>query len=182
MELDFESLDNNELILLVTSGEKVEEVNQDLLKYYVNEKGAICIFTTFTKPHDVILGKLKKGKIRVEDIFFIDCATPISGPGEIHGTDKVVFCNPESLTNISIAITTAMKNMPKERDRILILDTVTTLTLYNKLNSVIKFIHFISGEIRKHKIKSLILSLDLKSNEKIISELSRFCDVTIRAG
>jgi KaiC/GvpD/RAD55 family RecA-like ATPase len=180
MKINFTELEHNELILIIVPNEKVDEVNMDILEHFVKEKEAICIYTTFTKPYKVILKNLKKNAIDSNKIFFIDCATPVSGPTEISGTNKVIFCQPQSLTNLSIAVTTALQNMPQSKNRILILDTITTLMLYNDKNDVIKFIHHLCGQIRKYGVKSLIFTLDEESDEKIIAEISRFCDASFK--
>jgi archaellum biogenesis ATPase FlaH len=70
--------------------------------------------------------------------------------------------------------------MSKDKNRVLILDTISTLMLYNNQRDVIKFIHFLSGEIRKYGIKSLIFTLDEASDKSIVSEISRFCDVSLK--
>jgi len=180
MKLNFKEIDNNELVLLIVPSELVDEVNRNILEYFANKKGAVCVYTTFSKPYKVVFKNLKKYKIDTKKIFFIDCVTPVSEFGEINIADKVVFCQPNSLTNISISITTALKNLPKDKSRILILDTISTLMLYNDKNTVIKFLHFLSGEVRRYGVKSLIFTLDEESDKSIISEVSRFCDVSLR--
>lgn len=180
MKLDFNQIDNNELVLLIVSSEAVDEVNREILDYFINKKKAVCIYTTFTKPHKVVLKNLKKNTINTDRIFFIDCATPVSESAEISGTNKVIFCQPQSLTNISISITTALKNLPKNKNTVLILDTITTLVLYNDVNTVIRFIRHLSGEIRKYGVKSLLFTLEEESNKSIISEVSHFCDVSLK--
>jgi len=180
MKLNFKEIDDNELVLIIVPSESVDEVNRNILEYFANKKGAICIYTTFTKPYKVVFKNLKKYEINTDKIFFIDCITPVSEPAEINLANKVIFCQPNSLTNISISITTALKNLPKDKNRILILDTISTLMLYNNRNTVIKFIHYLSGEIRKYGIKSFIFTLDEESDKSIISEISRFCDVSLK--
>ncbi len=180
MELNFKEIDDNELVLLIVPGDKVDNVNREILKYFVNKKKAICIYTTFTKPYKIIVNHLKKEGIDVDKVFLIDCVTPVTEIDEIVGNSRAIFCQPNSLTNISISITTALKNMPREKNRILILDTISTLMLYNSKNTVVKFIHHLIGEIRKYNVKSFIFTLDEESDKSIISEVSRFCDISLK--
>lgn len=180
MKLNFKEIDNNELVLLVIPSDKVDEVNSSILKYFSNTKKAVSVYTTFTKPYKVLLKNFKKGGIELSGIFLIDCVTPVSEFGEILGTNKVIFCQPNSLTNISISISTALKNMPRDKSRVLILDTISTLMLYNNKNTVVKFIHHLIGEIRKYGVKSFIFTLDEESDKAIISEVARFCDISLK--
>jgi len=180
MKLNFKEIDDNELVLLIVPSGSVDEVNRSVLEYFANKKGAVCVYTTFSKTYKVVFKNLKKYKIDTKKIFFIDCVTPVSEFGEINIADKVVFCQPNSLTNISISITTALKNLPQDKNRVLILDTISTLMLYNDKKDVIKFLHFLSGTIRKYGVKSLIFTLDEESDKSLISEISLFCDVSLR--
>jgi hypothetical protein len=179
MELNFKLIDDNELVLLVVPSQKVDEVNEGILDFFVNKKVSTCIYTTFTKPYNVVIKNLKKKGINTDKIFFIDCVTPVSEPEQISGTDKVIFCQPNSLTNISISVTTALKNMPQNKNRVLVLDTIGTLIMYNNKNMVVKFIHHLIGEIRKYGVKSFIFTLDEESDKSIISEVARFCDISL---
>jgi len=180
MELNFKEIENKELVFLIVPSDKVDEINKDILEYFINKKKAICIHTTFAKPYKVILKNLKKETINTNRLFIIECVTPVSQWGEISGKDNIIFCQPNSLTNISISVTTALKNMPRDKDRVLVLDTISTLMLYNNKNDVIKFIHYLIGEIRRYDVKSFIFTLDEDSDKSVISEISRFCDISLR--
>jgi KaiC/GvpD/RAD55 family RecA-like ATPase len=170
-------IDNNELVLLVTPSEQVESVNAEVMKHFVNSKDSYVIYTTFTKPYETVLKNFKKDGIKTDKIFFIDCATPITGSSEIVNNKKAIFCSPHSLTNISISLKSALKNMSEKQNKVLVLDTITTLMLYNKKQAVVRFIHNLSGNIRKYGVKSLIFTLSGEDDKKIVSELSRYVDV-----
>jgi len=180
VKLDFEAIENNELVFIVVPSDLMQQVNLQILKYFTNTKNAIFVYTTFTKPYTAITKILEKNNIKTDKMFFIDCVTPVAGNTEMHGTSKNLFCQPQSLTNISIAIVTALKSIPKDRFGVLILDSISTLMLYNDENSVIRFIQGLSVKIRAREAKSLIFSLDEETDKKTISEISQFCDVCLR--
>jgi|TARA_Y100000310_G_scaffold345826_1_gene470637 hypothetical protein len=123
---------------------------------------------------------LERNNIKTDKMFFIDCATPVAGRTEMHGTSKSLFCQPQSLTNISIAIGHALESIPKGNDKVLILDSLTTLMLYNSEKNVIQFIHSLSGKARAWNVKSIIYSVVEDTDKKTISEISQFCDTCIR--
>ncbi len=90
-----------------------------------------------------------------------------------------VFCQPQALTNISIALTSAIESLPKDNDKLLILDTLSTLMLYNEAGTVTRFAHVLTEKLRAWGVKSVILTLEEETDKKIIAQLGQFCDKTI---
>jgi hypothetical protein len=178
--LNLEDIDNNELVLIIVSSDMAQVTNLKILKYLINTKKSVFVYTTFTKPFHAINKVLEKNNIRTDEVFFIDCVTPVAGYSEMLGTDKGLFCQPQSLTNISIAIKTALENVPKGRPKVLVLDNLSTLMLYNNPEYVIRFIHSLSAKVRMWTVKSLFFSLDEDTDKRIVSQLSQFCDVCLR--
>lgn len=86
----------------------------------------------------------------------------------------------ESLTHISIAITLILNALPKDQEKLLILDTMTTLMLYNNPSVVSEFMHSLSGQIRFKNIKSVVLTLEDATDKKVISAISEFVDTVIK--
>jgi archaellum biogenesis ATPase FlaH len=178
-KLNLKDIDDNEVLLVVTPTKVLQKINFEILKHFINDKQAVCVYSTFNKPNNTIITQLQKNNIKTDKIFFIDCATPVSSSEEMHGSSKSIFLNPQSLTNLSIAITTALENLPKKQPNILILDTIDTLMLHNDRKIVIRFIHQLCGKIRKNKVKSIFYVTEEESDKKTISEISNFCDTSL---
>ena len=79
---------------------------------------------------------------------------------------NIVFCNPRSLTNISIVLTTALESLPKEHDRILMLDTLSTMLLYNEAVIISRFMHSLISRLRELGIKSIFFTLEEETDKK----------------
>ena len=71
-KLDFKSLENSELLLVVASSDSMQQVTLDVLKYFVNTKNSFCIYVTVAKPYNTIMNILNKNGIKTDRIFFID--------------------------------------------------------------------------------------------------------------
>ena len=65
------------------------------------------------------------------------------------------------------------------KDKFLFFDSLNTLLIYNEIQTVIKFIHFLASKMRVWKVKGIIISLEKKADEELINELSQFCDIKI---
>ena len=178
-KLDFKSLENYELLLVVAPSDSTQQVTLDILKYFVNTKNNFCVYVTVAKPYNTIMNILNKNGIKTERIFFIDCVTSLSTSSSVMRAGNCVFCQPQALTNISIALTNAIESLPKDNDKLLILDTLSTLMLYNETGTVTRFAHVLTGKLRASGVKSVILTLEEETDKKIIAQLGQFCDKTI---
>ena len=178
-KLDFKSLENAELLLVVAPSDSTQQVTLDILKYFVNAKNSFCVYVTVAKPYNTIMNILSKNGINTDRIFFIDCITSLSTGGNIMRAGNCVFCQPQALTNISIALTNAIESLPKDNEKLLILDTLSTLMLYNEAGTVTRFAHVLTGKLRTWGVKSVILTLEEETDKKIIAQLAQFCDKTI---
>jgi len=91
VKLDFEAIENNELVFIVVPSDLIQQANLQILKYLDNTKKPIFVYTTFTKPYTAITKILEKNDIKTDKMFFIDCVTPVAGSMEMHGTSKCLF-------------------------------------------------------------------------------------------
>lgn len=93
--------------------------------------------------------------------------------------NAVFVGSPKDLTDISIATTMAIKSVPKGY-RLLFIDSISTLGLYNDAGTVAKFTHFLINKMRELKCTGVIISLEKETDEKMISQLSQFCDKIVK--
>lgn len=177
--INLKEMDSNQLVLIVAPSRKIQEVDLFLLKHFLNTKKAFCVYVTVAKPYQTMLNILEKNKIKTDKIFFIDCITPVSAGGGMQRVGNCVFCQPQSLTNISITLTAALQSLPKESERVLVLDTISTLMLYNEAGTVTRFVHSLTGKMRQWGVKSIILTLEEETDKKVLSQLSQFVDKVI---
>ena len=71
-KLDFKSLENSELLLVVAPSDSTQQVTLDILNYFVNAKNSFCVYVTVSKPYNTIINILNKSGIKTDRIFFID--------------------------------------------------------------------------------------------------------------
>ena len=69
---------------------------------------------------------------------------------------------------------------PKKENKTLILDTLSTLMLYNNAETVGKFMHAVTGKLRNWGVKSVILTMEEETDKEIISQISQFVDKVVK--
>lgn len=166
-----------EVILFLTPAEKYNASNIKLLKEYISE-GKYCVYMSVNKPYKQLLENFEKAKIDSEKIFIIDAITPTGGSSERVG-NAVFVGSPRGLTTISIAITSALKSLPEQK-RVLFLDSMTTLEVYNDLGNLSKFSQFIISKMKEWKVSTALISLQQGKDDKLINEISQFVDRVVK--
>lgn len=178
-QLNYKELGENEILLLIAPSDKIQEVILGVLKYYVDED-AYCTYVSVSKPAKTVQNILAKNKIKTDKIFFVDCITSSTIGEDMERAENIVFCNPKSLTNISLILTTALNSLPKDVMKVLVLDTFSTLLLYNEAMIVNRFMHSLTSKLREWNVKSVIFTLEEETDKKIIAQLTQFCDKAVK--
>ena len=163
--------------LAIIDAQKYNATNSKIMKELVNEN-VPGVYVTLNRPYETVKKILQQEKIDLSKIIFIDAVTKTVG-GKIKKREDCLFIgSPENLSDISIAMDQAVMAIPKN-EKFLFFDSLSTLLLYNEVQIVAQFIHFLSGKMRVWKVKGIIISLKRKADKDLISELQSFCDVTL---
>ena len=97
----------------------------------------------------------KKKGIDVKKLFFIDAISGAIGEKSTAGNCQIVQ-NPSALTELSIQITNACVT---KKPSFFIMDSLSTMLVYNNENATIRFIHYLTVQLRKSKIAGVIFCL-----------------------
>lgn len=177
-----DEVDESEITLILTPTDITREVITGFVRYFTTEKNALCIYVTVNQPSSSMDELLREAGAKTENIFYIDCATQTGGQGNLQRSGNTVFVKPSQLTDLSIALTEVVGTVPEDREGILVFDTMSTLAIYNDTDTVSKFAHQMLSYIRQWDIKSIVLTLDDDTDEKVLSRLRQFSDRTITIG
>lgn len=181
-EFDREVKDLKEFIALATvSAKDYQKTNIQLVKHLTKKKNIPGVYVTLNKPFVTMKSVLEKNGVDTKMIIFIDAVTKTAG-GKITKTKNCLFIgNPENLSDVSVAMDQAVRALPG-KEKFLFFDSLSTLLVYNSVQTVARFIHFLAGKMRVWKVKGIIISLERDADKDLIDELSQFCDVIIDFG
>jgi len=178
LEKELEDLPENFIIGVVMPNDSYEDANMHLLSFLINRKKASGGYVSINRPYSNVIDNLKNRDIKTDNIFFIDCITKSLG-GKLPEDKNCVFVDsPSHLTDISVALHEFFTSSG-EKNRFLYIDSLSTLTIHNQLDSVLKFVHYVTGKMRIFGFNGIMLSLHEESDKKLISELGQFCDKVI---
>lgn len=174
---EIECLADNPIVTFLVPTNTYVQTNIEILKALVNEKKLPGIYITVNKPYTDIINFLRKNGINSSRIFFIDLVTKLTKeqPSRI---DNCLFMeSPESLTDLSIALGEAVRSI--KGNKFVFLDTLSTLLIYNKAETVTKFMHFLTSKLRGWDVQGIIISLTKETKPELQAELAQFCDKVI---
>ena len=172
------ALDNNSVVLFKAPSDQYHAKCLELMKI-ITDMRPYGIYVTVNKPSSTLEKEFKKKDINSSKIFFIDGISEGAGMDtEREGSNRYFLKSPKNLTDLSIVISGAVKDMPSEK-KFLYLDSLSTLTVYNRGNIVSKFAHQLSNKLRKWEISGVFMSVQSELDEKVMAALSQFTDYTI---
>jgi len=177
--VDIGSMEEGNVVLILTSAEKYLENIVSALKTLINKKNHSCVYVTINKPYQVLLNVLKKNSINTEKIFFIDLISRMTRIEAAGAKDCLFITSPDSLTELSIAITESVGNL-RDKNKFIFLDSLSTMLIYNQTGTVTKFAHFLIGKMKTETVKMIIISLEKEMDPKLVSQISSFVDKVIK--
>ncbi len=173
----------NEYIALATvPAASYAKNNIEMIRILTEDQNTPGVYVTLNKPFETLEKALSNAKINTKKIIFIDAVTK-TADGDIKKTPNCLYIgSPENLSDISIAMDQAVRAVPG-KERFVFFDSLSTLLMFNSVDVVAKFIHFLAGKMRAWKVKGIIISIaDKESNKKLIDKLSQVCDIVFEVG
>jgi len=174
IEQNIKKLDDEEIALLEASPEHTSEAYVSTLKTLLSTKTIIII--SMSKPSTSLFKIWKKNGIDSNKMFILDAVsqTASSSAGNVINTD-----GPTALTKLSLALDAALKLIKAKK--IVLIDSIPSMLIYNSPNVVVHFIHNLLTKIRLQEIGCVILSSTKGVPEDVRAEITQLSDLVIRA-
>lgn len=135
------------------------------------------IYVTTNKPYSSLKNIFSSNKINTNKIFFIDCVSKSVGKADSN-ENVVLLDSPANLTNLSIAIVESIKNI--QGKKILFLDSLSTLALFNDSKVLERFSHYLINQMELFNSETAILTLETDMDKNILNMVSSMVDKVIK--
>ena len=174
IEDELKKLPEDFVVLTIVPSESYNEINSKILNFLTKKgKGT---YITVNKPYSTLIKNFKKSKgLKLDNLYFIDCITK-ELQGSCVGKNCSFIESPQDLTGVAVALDSIFK---KESHEFIYIDSLDTLSVYNDMNKLIKFFHFLTGKIKLHNLSGVIIGIHEDTDKVLISKLTQFCDKTI---
>ena len=164
-------------ILYVLKPQNYFENVIDIFKSEIKEYS--IIYVTMSKPYSHILNLFREAKIKTDKIFFIDCISAQVLKNVQKAPDNCIFVeSPQNITAIGIAISESVAKLPGEK--LLFVDSLSTLLMYNESKIVGKFSNFIINKMRTEEVNTSIFALESDTDKDTIKTIETFVDEVVQ--
>lgn len=162
--------------IVLTKPEDYQLTNMIILEILIKKLRLTGIYVTLNKPHLTISASLKDRNIDTSKLYFIDATGKQTGK-RAKAANCSFIRSPESLTELSLAMT-ALANTGKFD--FLFFDSLSTLLMYNDLETTGRFVHYMVSKIRNLNLRGIMISVVEEKSNKLIPVVSQFCDDIIK--
>jgi len=170
---------NNKFLLILLEEKEYAKKLQEIMKSSEKTKTKIC-YVCLSKPYRDVMEDIEKQGFNVNDFFFIDVLS--SHYKEQEPVDNCIFVSsPANLAAVRYAIRKAVE---EKKCSVILLDTISTLLVYQETSSIVKFTHSILTDEKQENTKKLFIVLKNgavpgKENKNLVKDLSMFADKTL---
>ncbi len=152
-------------VLVVTSVEKLQNGINSVIKT-LSSTDMSTVYISLNKQHQSVIKSLNESKINPKKIFFIDCISSNKN------SEDVLYINPRDLDDLNYAINTFIKQI--EGKKFVLIDSLATLLLYNKVDRVAKFVKILTEYSSQKDVQ--VVALSQKTAEELLSKIYNFFD------
>lgn len=175
LESALKRITENRIIQVVIKSDHYSAVQTGLLEF-LKKKFGKGVFVSANKAL-VNLFDSKEQPEKESSIVFVDMISESAGTEKPIGKNLHYLESPQNLMELNELAEKTLSEM--SGPKFLLLDSLSTLLLYNKPETVEKFVHTLAGKIRNLDALGIFLTVQLKENEDAIRVISQFCDHTI---
>ncbi len=166
-------LPHNEIVLVVLPKLEYVEKIMKLLKITIKQNKRLC-YVSLNKPKKTLEKELEKYKINPKNLFIIDCVSKTAQ--QVIQTKSTIFISsPKHLTELSIAV---KKAIDLGAD-IFLIDSLSTLLIYEKETAVIKFTHYLISKLRATDRKAIFIIIASETSRALFEDLCMFVDAVV---
>jgi KaiC/GvpD/RAD55 family RecA-like ATPase len=172
-----ESLDGLErpVVLALIDPIKYQDAVLELLRYFT-AKVPRGVYVSLNKPFAVLTKSFEKAGIPSSSLFFVDGITNV--PSIQEENDHACLGSGVGLSNLCIGISKAINGITGEK--FLVLDSLSTLLIYNDSKSVAKFAHLLTEKMRRWNTSGSLLTVEMNAERDVVSQLAPFCDKVVK--
>lgn len=132
---------------------------------------SIC-YIALSKPASAVSQDLRAEGIETGKYSFVDCVSKKAGH-EKPPRNTVFISSPKALTELAIVLS---KKLHNDGPEMLILDSISSMLVYNDELSVVKFLHFLMVAVKGTKAKAVYLIMRSDLARKVVREIELFAD------
>ena len=159
------AITSNQSVGIVLPGNNYSDLVQALFDHMHSRPNDAWVYVTITKPYESIV-KQYGDHINKENIKFIDCISRVSGLSKTDPNCTFIE-SPTHMEKMIMEIMDAFKNFEDNVNKYLIIDSLSSLLIYNDDSLVTEFFTILTNRIRLSDIHSISLAIEEEMDDRI---------------
>jgi len=179
MPLDLkEEIGKGQTIVLIIPNEQYTKKIIEITKYFSDNHKSIC-YVSLNKLFDPLIASFKDAGVDQNKFFFVDAITKSTNPNIKESDNCIYISSPSSLTELSIAINKVLETGKFEG---FLLDSLSTLLIYNKSEVVCKFVHGLINKMKGANATVVFTALKGDTGSILLKDIGMFVDNVLPYG
>jgi len=159
----------NQSVGIILPGNNYSDLVQALFEHIISRPEDAWVYVTITKPYENLIkqfGDLSDAR----NIKFIDCISRAAGISKAD-PNCIFIESPTMLEKLGLEIINIFKEVDENTDKYLILDSLSTLIIYNDPEIVTEFFYHLENKTRARNIHTISLAIEEEGADKYLNKL-----------
>lgn len=165
----------NQIVGLTLPDKYYDDIKQVLFEFLNDKPSNYCVYVTITRPYQTIANQFGELVTDSNNIKFIDTVSRIAGISKSEGNCTYIE-SPTMLEKLGLEITNHFKKADDKTEKYLVVDSLSTLMVYNEPEIVTKFFYYLINIARTRNIHSAYLVIEEEEVDKHIRKLINLTD------
>jgi archaellum biogenesis ATPase FlaH len=163
---------------IILHGNNYGDIIQALMEQITSRTGDDWVYIAITRPYDTIIQQYDYIKDKA-NIKFVDCVSRAAGITTTYPNCKYIE-SPVALEKIMLDAISTFRNTPENRGKYLIIDSLSSLLIYNEGQMVTEFLTHLTNRARLSDIHCVYLMIEEETDETINKMIYLRSDKIIR--
>jgi archaellum biogenesis ATPase FlaH len=113
-------------------------------------------------------------------LVIVDCISRMSDQKEISQSRNLIYAqSPADLAEIALRVAQGMTFLKQKGERWLILDSITTLSLYNSTGGIVRFMQYLLSKLKILDFDGVMIVVRDEISDSMIQSLKQYCNKVI---
>lgn len=175
---ELDTLGDSFIILINANSKDYFDSVLETLKF-MTDRGMGGVYLTSARPYNYILKSFEKYNIDPKNLFFIDTISCMAGKSAGEQGKCVFIENPSALEEVGMWTSILMDRIGN-KNKVLIIDSLSTLLIYNESTALTKFSQMLINRLRLQGSSGIFTAIDTEVHEGFQNALTALCDKIIK--
>ena len=157
------------------------EVITGLVDNFCHENDLGCIYVTASVPAKTLRSALDSLEISRDHVRFVDCISYATMQNVQESDNTAYVESPSLLENIVLSVEYLFRKSD-EKKKIVILDSVNSLSLHNDTRMLTEFIQVLMSSLKSREAYPVIIGIGDQFRPDVLEALGLVCDQVVKIG